>query len=202
VAYALYDNQPDAAGEREYLFALKADRLGPVRSVIVQPNRAVLFVGTSSRSDNDPFIRWLNLNERDLHALSLDGFTGSIVGKMLQTHGAAPVLAIYYIIVDDEVLVDAERIREIMDVDGNNFEHTTVVMPIEMYGNIVVNKEKGLVDCQQVLTKLSLGGMTVGIPVSATEERLSPWGTPTTDPIVLSSRIHMEYMGFVHDSSN
>lgn len=195
VVYTLFRQQP--VDMQNYYYALKTDIAGPVFSIIVQANKSVLYqVQSKNKAETSGFIRWFNLNLGALRKLSESGFTGTIVGKMAKVD-ERDIFCAYYIVQDSDIIVDTRTMDATINLKEHDFESTLVTIPVTKLATVHIDKTEGTIRSTDLIR--GIGGAIVGFPVTMVEVRKAEDGTEAdVPPKVMSTGIHMRYMGFAH----
>jgi hypothetical protein len=167
----------------------------------VQPNNSILYDTSSKvKAENEAFLRWFNLNTLNLHKLSASGFSGTIVGKMgrIETfEQQTDFFCVYYVVKDSTVYVDQPSIDTCVKIGQNVFSDGVLVIPVNKVVSVNVDKVDESIRCRDITT--GVVGKVVGIPLQKVEPRLADDDTEFGEPRLLSTDVHMRYMGFKYD---
>lgn len=194
MVHAVSRNQPaDRAPVKAYHFILKADIPSPVCSVIVQPNNTVLY--HPPKTGGESFTRWFNKYSTDLRELSEQGFAGTIVGKMGKM-GEEDFFCVYYIVASEGVYLDEPNIVKRLRLKDGLFEDSIIPMSSGKLATVTVDKTQNTITTKDI-TPPDFNGRVVGFPVTEVNPRLSEFGDESALPEILTTEVHMRYMGFL-----
>lgn len=202
IIHGLFNNQPSSVRHGQYHYAIKSDLPGPTFSVIVQPNKSILYDTTSkSKADNETFMRWFELNTINLHRLSESGFGGTIVGKMgkIDTfEQQTDFFCVYYVVQDKKVIVDERSIDTCLKIRDNLFSDGVITIPVTSVVSVNVDKVDESIKCRELFAGIS--GKVVGIPLQKIEPRVADDGNEFAEPRLFSTDVHMRFSAFKLDT--